>query len=168
MRSLAVLALGIGGCIIQQLPAPVEPPAAEAAAPADAPAATTRPYVVQGIGFVCGLAGRGDSAGTITAVYTPDERTRAEIQARDWALVSVSAQIPAGVRAGDRFTVQVASMGEAASLAGGRLFTTDLKLATDPSVKLGQASGALVLDAGGATSGAVASGGVLLSVPAPR
>lgn len=167
MKRVVALALGLGGCIIQQVPAPVEQPETAAAEPAEAPA-TTRPYVVQGIGFVCGLAGRGDSAGTITAVYTPDERNRAEIQARDWALVSVSAQIPAGARAGDRFTVQVASMGEAQSLAGGRLFTTDLKLATDPSIKLGQASGALVLEGGTATSGAVTSGGVLQSIPAPR
>jgi flagellar P-ring protein precursor FlgI len=120
---------------------------------------------VQGIGFVGGLAGRGDSPATIRAVFTPDPRHEADIQARHWALVSVSGQIPAGFRPGDRFDVQIASMGEATSLAGGRLFTTDLRLATDHAVVVGQAAGTLVPDAANPTSGEVASGGVLQKAP---
>ena len=162
MRATWLLALGLGGgCIIQQAP----PPPTQVPPPAAAVAATTRPYLVRGMGFVHGLQGRGDSAGTIEAVYTPDERTRGEIRARNWALVSVTAQIPAGTRPGDRFPILIAACGDATSLAGGALFTTDLKSAVDSTLVVGQALGAVTLDPNNPTSGEVAAGGVLQKLP---
>jgi len=94
--------------------------------------------VVQGMGLVIGLAGTGDSGkdlalarplaellrnnGNPIAEYKELERTKSA------AVVIVTATVPrAGGRTGDRFDAQVAVVGSASSLRGGRLFITPLR-----------------------------------------
>jgi flagellar P-ring protein precursor FlgI len=117
------------------------------------------------MGFVVGLAGKGDSPGAVRAVYTPDERFRADVDARNFALVAVTAQIPAGLKPGQRFPVQIAAAGDCASLAGGMLVTTPLRTAS-PGVAIGAAaSGRVIVDPTNPTAGEIADGGALEKAP---
>ena len=150
-RWAAILALGLGGCTVQE----AAPPVAQ-----DAPA-TSRPYFVRGMGYVTGLNGRGDSPAAVRAVFAADARLAADIEARNVALVAVTGQIPAGARPGDRFTVQVAAVGDAASLRGGTMVLTPL----NASVRLGSAEGAVSVNGPNATSGTIEQGGLLDALP---
>ncbi|MDR2761062.1 MAG: flagellar basal body P-ring protein FlgI [Planctomycetaceae bacterium] len=94
--------------------------------------------VIQGFGIVSGLNGSGDdlknfspAAKSILQVLTrsglPENDVKSINSSRNSALVVVSATIPAnGARSGDLIDCSVASVGNAKSLAGGRL--TQMKL----------------------------------------
>ncbi len=92
-----------------------------------------------GYGLVTGLNGTGDdmkkSLFTLQAVYNmmvrngitidPDELD--SIKMKNIAAVMVTAELPPFARSGSNIDVQVSSMGDASSLAGGTLIMTPLK-----------------------------------------
>ncbi|PID76629.1 MAG: flagellar biosynthesis protein FlgA [Deltaproteobacteria bacterium] len=92
-----------------------------------------------GYGLVTGLNGTGDnmkkSAFTLQAVYnmmvrngiTVDPREIDQIKIKNVAAVMVTAELPPFARSGSRIDVQVSSIGDASSLAGGTLLMTPLK-----------------------------------------
>jgi flagellar P-ring protein precursor FlgI len=88
-----------------------------------------------GLGLVTGVDGQGDSSSNTLLQYVlkdfltkrnfdPGEE---EIDSNNVAVVTVTAELPAYVRPGDRMDISVASMGDAKSLEGGELILTDLK-----------------------------------------
>lgn len=90
-----------------------------------------------GMGLVVGLSGTGDGGEFLPAMrplasmmqrLVDPNVIASELQnVENVALVSVTATIPrSGVREGDRLDVQIASVGAASSLEGGRLFLTPL------------------------------------------
>jgi flagellar P-ring protein precursor FlgI len=86
-----------------------------------------------GYGLVAGLAGDGDRDPVYTKQTVANMLRRYGINvpptllsAKNVAVVMVTADIPAFVRAGTRLDVQVASMGDAKSLQGGVLLQTPL------------------------------------------
>jgi flagellar P-ring protein FlgI len=96
-----------------------------------------RENALVGYGIATGLAGTGDSPTNratrqaLSNVFSqfnlsipPDQ-----IQARNVAVVMVSASLPTFAREGDRLDVTVASTGDAKSLVGGSLLLTPLKAA---------------------------------------
>lgn len=87
-----------------------------------------------GYGIVTGLSGTGDSSrsevtrqalrnvlGRLGMTVTPEQ-----VQARNVAVVMVTARLPPSASAGDRIDVNVTSAGDARSLAGGTLLMTPL------------------------------------------
>jgi flagellar P-ring protein precursor FlgI len=99
-----------------------------------------------GIGLVTGLAGRGDSqnsellkAAIANLVSNFGFRTDpADIRSRNCAVVTVSCQIPAFVRAGETVDILVSSIGDARTLDGGVLLQTPLKAANGEVYALAQ------------------------------
>lgn len=90
---------------------------------------------IVGVGLVVGLGGTGDLPGS-NATQQPlatvlrnlgTNLDPSEIRARNVALVTVTARLPAFSRPGVRFDVTVSSIGTARSLAGGTLLVTALK-----------------------------------------
>ncbi len=93
---------------------------------------------LQGTGIVVGLSGTGDGtfsptlralAKTMTAMRVPlGQQGVADLKnAKNVALVSVTATVPAtGVREGDKLNCQIASLGTAKDLSGGRLLLTPM------------------------------------------
>jgi flagellar P-ring protein precursor FlgI len=94
-----------------------------------------RENVLVGTGIVTGLAGTGDSPGSratrqalsnVLAQFNlgvpPDQ-----VNSRNVAVVMVSATLPPFAREGDTLDVQVASSGDARSLAGGNLLLAALR-----------------------------------------
>lgn len=91
-----------------------------------------------GLGLVVGLDGSGDtirtSPQTEEVVSSTLERLGVNIQGSDFkpnnvATVMVTATLPAFARTGSRIDINVASLGDAKSLAGGTLIMTELKAA---------------------------------------
>jgi flagellar P-ring protein precursor FlgI len=88
-----------------------------------------------GIGLVTGLSGRGDSPNlnllknTVANLLSHFgiEVNPADIKSRNCAIVTVSVDVPAFVRPGDRIDVIVASIQDARSLEGGVLLQTNLQ-----------------------------------------
>lgn len=88
-----------------------------------------------GIGLVVGLAGTGDSASSqanIQMLANMLERFQISIdpndmRSRNIAAVTVTAELPAFARPGDRIDVTVSSIGDARSLQGGLLLMTPLQ-----------------------------------------
>jgi len=99
-----------------------------------------------GIGLVTGLAGRGDSqnsellkAAIATLVSNFGFRIDpADVRSRNCAVVTVSCQIPAFVRAGESVDILVSSIGDARTLEGGVLLQTPLKAANGQVYALAQ------------------------------
>lgn len=87
---------------------------------------------VMGIGLVTGLAGTGDSGNSAKMLLQNLLLTRninVDIQAlssKNIAVVRVEANIPAGIRAGQRIDVRASTIGDATSLQGGTLAMTEL------------------------------------------
>ncbi len=87
-----------------------------------------------GYGLVVGLSGTGDSQRSIATLQSVSNMLREfgltvppyAVSSRNVAAVIVTADLPAGVRTGDRFDVNVAAIGDARSLAGGTLLMTQL------------------------------------------
>jgi flagellar P-ring protein precursor FlgI len=88
-----------------------------------------------GVGLVVGLSGTGDLPGAAATQQPLATVLRnlgtnldpGELRARNVALVTVTARLPAFSRPGVRFDVTVSSIGTAKSLAGGTLLVTALK-----------------------------------------
>lgn len=93
-----------------------------------------RDNALVGYGIVVGLSGTGDSprsAVTRQALQNVFSRlgtvvTNSDINARNVAVVLVTATLPASANVGDRISVTVSSAGDARSLAGGVLLMTPL------------------------------------------
>jgi flagellar P-ring protein FlgI len=90
-----------------------------------------------GIGLVTGLSGRGDSANSqllkdavanLVGHFGFDLSAK-DVRSRNCAVVTVSADVPAFLRSGERVSVTVSSVGDARSLEGGVLLQTPLKAA---------------------------------------
>lgn len=101
---------------------------------------------LMGVGLVTGLAGRGDSAGsellkTALANLVANfgfNVGAADIRSRNCAVVTVSCEVPPFLRAGERVSVRVSSIGDARSLNGGLLLQTVLQAANGESYAVAQ------------------------------
>lgn len=99
-----------------------------------------------GYGLVVGLNRTGDSTQNAAAVHALANRLQGlgvtmsdeDIQARNVAVVMVTATLPAGMRPGSRMDVQVSSAGDARSLEGGILLMTPLFAANGMNVASAQ------------------------------
>lgn len=106
---------------------------------------------VIGYGLVVGLSGTGDSRRSLATVQSVSNMLQefglqvppAAINSRNVAAVLVTAEVPAFLSIGDRLDVNVSSIGDASSLAGGTLLMTPL-LGPDREV-YGMAQGALAI-----------------------
>ncbi|MDF1800341.1 MAG: flagellar basal body P-ring protein FlgI [Planctomycetota bacterium] len=86
-----------------------------------------------GIGLITGLNGTGDSGGYVKQamsnlllnmnIHVTDD----QLQAKNMAVVTVTADLPPGVRTGTRIDAKVSCFGDASSLAGGSLEITELQ-----------------------------------------
>lgn len=105
-----------------------------------------RENALVGYGIATGLAGTGDSLTNRTTrqalsnVFSQFNLTVApdQVQARNVAVVMVSAALPTFAREGDRLDVTVTSAGDAKSLVGGSLLLTSLKGANGQVYALAQ------------------------------
>src|SRR5688572_23565776 len=87
-----------------------------------------------GYGLVVGLSGTGDSRRSLATVQSVSNMLLefglqvppAAINSRNVAAVLVTASLPGFLSAGDRLDVNVSSIGDASSLAGGTLLMTPL------------------------------------------
>lgn len=101
----------------------------------------TRDSVAIGYGLVVGLSGSGDSRRSLATVQSVSNMLQefglqippAAVNSRNVAAVLVTANLPGSLSVGDRLDVNVASIGDAGSLAGGTLLMTPL-LGPDRSV----------------------------------
>jgi flagellar P-ring protein FlgI len=139
------------------------------------------PVRLVGYGLAIGLDGTGDRAiggqtagPTIQSVINILRRFNIEVPAdlmrmRNVAAVLVTAEVSPYLRAGGRFEVNVASMGDARSLRGGTLYMTPL-VADASGSPLASAQGSLLVSDGGTstrympsheTSARIPTGGVL-------
>lgn len=140
------------------------------------------PVRLVGYGLVTGLPGTGDltssgrnSAHTVQSVANLLRRFDVSVppellKTRNVAAVLVTAEVSPFLRAGGRFDVQVASVGDARSLRGGVLWMTPL-ITEVGGLPYGTAQGALVVDDNNSVirrrivqveaSGRILSGGVL-------
>lgn len=128
-----------------------------------------------GMGLVVGLNGTGDGgkfmpamrplAAMMNRLMDPNVVAAELKDVKNVALVSVTVKLPAsGVREGDHVDVQIASLGPAKSLAGGRLFMTPLlpPVPNDKSPVFGFAEGNLrIPDSDSPTVAVVRNGAVL-------
>ncbi len=139
------------------------------------------PVRLMGYGLVVGLDGTGDRAiggqtagQTVQSVVNILRRFDIEVppnllRMRNVAAVLVTAEMSPYLRAGGRFEIQVASMGDARSLRGGVLYMTPL-VADPGGPPLATAQGPLLVSEGGSatryaptieTSARIPSGGIL-------
>ncbi len=115
------------------------------------------PIRLMGYGLAVGLDGSGDRAAgnggmTVQSVVNLLRNFNVEVPAglvrtRNAAAVLVTAEVSPYLRAGGRFEVQVASLGDARSLRGGMLYMTPL-LAEAGGRPVGAAQGALMVSDG--------------------
>ncbi len=130
---------------------------------------------IRGYGIVTGLGGngdspRGESARLLRAMLQnliPPDAAVSEINARNTALVLVSAELPAFQKKGTRLDVAVSGVADAKSLYGGELQITDLRGPLgrqDPNI-YALASGRVVVQGdprrGNPTTGTVPGGAIL-------
>jgi flagellar P-ring protein precursor FlgI len=100
-----------------------------------------RESAVIGYGLVVGLSGTGDSRRSLATVQSVSNMLRefglqvppAAVNSRNVAAVLVTTNLPGFINAGDRLDVNVSSIGDASSLAGGTLLMTPL-LGPDRSI----------------------------------
>ncbi len=121
------------------------------------------PVRLVGYGLAVGLDGTGDRAiggqmagPTVQSVINILRRFNIEVPAdlirmRNVAAVLVTAEVSPYLRAGGRFEVNVASMGDARSLRGGTLYMTPL-VADASGAPLASAQGSLLVSDGGAAT----------------
>lgn len=123
-----------------------------------------------GYGLVVGLNGTGDSGADITSkslvkmFRTLGLDPNKEIESNNVASVIVTAKLPAFARSGQKLDLNISSIGNASSIAGGTLLVTPLKAGDGQIYALG--SGALSiggLNKGSVfpTSGRIPDGGVV-------
>ena len=90
-----------------------------------------------GIGLVTGLAGKGDSSGSVLLKKALAnlignfgfEIDPGDIKSKNSAVVMVSTEVPPFARPGERVDLSISSIGDAKSLAGGILLQTSMKAA---------------------------------------
>jgi flagellar P-ring protein FlgI len=90
---------------------------------------------VIGYGLVVGLAGTGDSRRSLATLQSVSNMLQefglqvpsAGVNSRNVAAVLVTAKVPGVMNIGDKLDVNVASMGDATSLAGGTLLMTPMR-----------------------------------------
>jgi len=107
-----------------------------------------RENALVGYGIVIGLAGSGDSSRTKSTFQSIANTlikfgvlvNKNDIQSRNVASVMVTANLPAFAEIGDSFDIQVSSIGDAKSLAGGTLLLTPLSAANGKTYALSQGS----------------------------
>jgi flagellar P-ring protein precursor FlgI len=100
-----------------------------------------RENVVIGYGLVVGLSGTGDSRRSLATVQSISNMLQEfglqippeAVNSRNVAAVLVTANVPGFMSVGDRMDVNVSSVGDASSLAGGTLLMTPLR-GTDRNV----------------------------------
>ena len=101
--------------------------------------------------MVTGLAGKGDSQSSvlmrrflanIVSNYT-DRVTERDIRSKNSAVVLLTADVPANAQPGERITVQISSLGDAKSLAGGVLLQAPLNGADGASYAVAQGGNSL-------------------------
>lgn len=86
-----------------------------------------------GYGIVIGLKGTGDSGGEITStsmkkmLQSLGLNPKGEVTSKNVAAVVVTAKLPPFPRVGQNIDINIASIGDASSLAGGTLIVTPLK-----------------------------------------
>jgi flagellar P-ring protein FlgI len=93
-----------------------------------------RDNAVIGYGLVVGLSGTGDSRRSLATVQSVSNMLQefglqvppAGVNSRNVAAVLVTANLPGTINTGDRLDVNVSSIGDASSLAGGTLLMTPL------------------------------------------
>lgn len=133
-----------------------------------------RTYKLTGMGLIYGLKGSGDG-GDFQATARPvasllekfaNTVSTTELKnAKNVALVMITVTVPAdGVRVGDKLDVQVASIGAASSLKGGRLFITPLTGPTPDSGFYAFAEGPVVLDSPDNLLSGTVKGGCVMEV----
>ncbi|MBE3583194.1 MAG: flagellar basal body P-ring protein FlgI [Limnochordaceae bacterium] len=117
---------------------------------------------VMGLGLVVGLAGTGDSGGSLAAQMTSNllehfglSVNSNQVRSRNVAAVMVTAVLPAYTRSGDTVDLTVSSIGDARSLQGGVLLQTPLYGADQQVYVVGQGP---VLVGGFAAGGGGGSG----------
>jgi flagellar P-ring protein FlgI len=126
---------------------------------------------IRGYGIVTGLNGagdspRGESARVLRAMLqnlVASDVAVQEINARNAALVMVSAELAAFQKEGTRLDVGVSAVGDAKSLAGGELQISDLRGPQgrrDPTI-YALASGRVIAPKGNATVGTVPAGAIV-------
>lgn len=97
--------------------------------------AGVRDNSVIGYGLVVGLSGTGDSRRSLTTLQSVSNMLQefglqvppSGINSRNVAAVLVTAKVPGFMNIGDRIDVNVSSIGDASSLAGGTLLMTPLR-----------------------------------------
>src|SRR5687768_3591655 len=97
--------------------------------------AGVRDNSVIGYGLVVGLSGTGDSRRSLTTLQSVSNMLQefglqvppSGINSRNVAAVLVTAKVPGFMNVGDRIDVNVSSIGDASSLAGGTLLMTPLR-----------------------------------------
>lgn len=88
--------------------------------------------VISGLGLVTGLAGTGDSGKLATRMLSNFLLTHnlnvddATLTPENLAVVHVEAELPAGMKPGQRIDARVSTVGDAESLVGGNLVQTEL------------------------------------------
>ena len=127
-----------------------------------------------GYGLVVGLTGTGDDAKFATAIkILSNTLTNLRVSvspqdivgAKNVAVVFVSATLPAYNQVGDRLDVQVSAVGDAKSIAGGRLVVCPLGVPTDEMIAI--ASGTVKAADQSPTTGVIEGGAIVQkSVPA--
>lgn len=127
-----------------------------------------RDNLLIGYGLVVGLKGTGDSGADVTGkallrmFNNMGIKVESEVKSKNVASVVVTANLPAFARAGQKIDINVASVGDAASLEGGTLLITPLRAGDQQiyAVAQGQVSLGTVADGSAkfATAGRVPAG----------
>lgn len=139
-----------------------------------------------GYGLVVGLAGTGDSnkSGTQTSVSVANMLksfgitvSEADLKSKNVAAVMVTAQLPPFLKPGDTIdTINVSSMGDAKSIAGGTLLQTPLKAANGQVYAVAQGAvttGGFSVGSGGSSqqknfpTAGIVSGGAIVEKDVP-
>ncbi len=130
---------------------------------------------LHGIGVVIGLNGNGDSPKGESAIrlknllqhFSSPERIIDTINAKNAAIVMVTADLPPFMKKGGKININVSAVGDAKSISGGMLMATDLRSVAgvkDPNV-YAFASGRIVgqggNQGGNPTSGSVPGGAII-------
>ncbi|MFW6386608.1 MAG: flagellar basal body P-ring protein FlgI [Bacillota bacterium] len=116
---------------------------------------------LSGYGLVVGLAGTGDSRSQIRDQSMSNVLERhgldissEEVNSSNVAAVMVTAELPAFARNGDNIDVQISSIGDAESLDGGTLLSTELRAHNDDVYAVAQgpvATGGFSVEEGGSS-----------------
>lgn len=125
------------------------------------------PLHVEGIGIVTGLNGTGDSANNAKIMLqkyfeaNKYDFSLTDLKSKNIAVVRIDAEIKPFARPGDRITVRVTSIGDAASLKDGTLKASSLKFRSEGEAQV-RAHGRIAVNST-PTSGLIEGGGQVLT-----